>query len=456
MFKRHVVKELSAYLDNQLSERRAKKVKAHLDSCAVCVQELCRLKQLSEALKTWSLPGLSPDFDNGVKNEIVRAELQKGEVTMKKRTLAILIPSSALAMILVIAFLGSMQLYVKRGMQGRFKSAADEIRESYSQPVIRLSGGSKQQHADAAYGPYDVNGIGGDIKRNAKMVSGVVRTGMISNEGNAEYDGGWSGADSMSVVSGKDYPAQTTTEPGQGPVIIVAPVLPATGEGEKIIRTANVSLEVEDGREAFKKASLVCQELGGYLASSNFYKDKEGRQGGTITMRIPQDRFLIALDRINSLGKVESSYANSQDVSQEYANLNTQLGTAMIVYNKMLEALQKRQVTIPEATRLESELTPIRKRIEDLKNKIEYLNNAVSFTTITVNFREPLVSEKVLKENKRSIQENMLTAKINCLKLFANAIKNMPAIIATVLLLAAVLAIAYLFVYLVIRLIKRG
>jgi len=448
MFRRHVIKELSAYLDNQLSERRAKTVKAHLDSCAVCTQELFRLKKLSEALKTWSLPGLSPDFDNGVKNEIVRAELEKGEVTMKKRTVAILIPSSVLAMILVIAFLGSMQLYVKRGMQGRFKSAADEIKESYSQPVIRLSGGSKQQHADAAYGPYDVNGVGGSITRSAKMVSGVK-----SSMGD---DRSWGEEGTLSVTSSREYASQTEPASGQGSIIVVEPVLPATGEGEKIIRTANVSLEVEDGKEAFKKASLICQELGGYLASSNFYKDKEGRQGGTITMRIPKDQFLIALDRINSLGKVESSYANSQDISQEYANLNTQLGTAMIVYNKMLEALQKRQVSIPEAMRLESELTPIRKRIEDLKNKVEYLNNAVSFTTITVNFREPKVSEKVLRESRRSIQENMLTARINFLKLLGNIIKNIPAIIGITLFLSTVLAIAYLFVHLVIRLIKRG
>ncbi|MEW6075534.1 MAG: DUF4349 domain-containing protein [Candidatus Omnitrophota bacterium] len=449
MFRRHVIKELSAYLDNQLSERRAKTVKAHLDSCAVCTQELFRLKKLSEALKTWSLPGLSPDFDNGVKNKIVRAELEKGEVTMKKRTVAILIPSSVLAMILVIAFLGSMQLYVKRGLRGRLKGAVEEISESYSQPLISLSGKSKQQHADAAaFGPYDVNGAGGSITRSAKMVGGIK-----SSMGD---DRSWGEEGTLSVTSSREYASQTEPAPGQGSIIVVEPVLPATGEGKKIIRTANVNLEVEDGNEAFKRASLICQELGGYLASSNFYKDKEGRQGGTITMRIPKDQFLVALDRINSLGKVESSYANSQDVSQEYANLNTQLGTAMIVYNKMLEALQRRQVSIPEAMRLESELTPIRKRIEDLKNKVEYLNNAVSFTTITVSFHEPRVSEKVLKEQKRSIQENMLTARINFLKLLGNIIKNIPAIIGVILLLSTVLVIAYLFVLLVIRFIKRG
>ena len=69
---------------------------------------------------------------------------------------------------------------------------------------------------------------------------------------------------------------------GQGSVIIVQPVLPATGEEEKIIRSAEVRLEVEDGKVTYNKLSGICKEFNGYLGSSKFYKDKEGRESGMI------------------------------------------------------------------------------------------------------------------------------------------------------------------------------
>jgi predicted nucleic acid-binding Zn-ribbon protein len=156
------------------------------------------------------------------------------------------------------------------------------------------------------------------------------------------------------------------------------------------------------------------------------------------------------------LGKVENSFTDSRDVGQEYANLKSRLDAAMVVYNKMLEALQKRQVTIPEAVRLESELTPVLRRIEDLKNQIESLNNAVSFTTITVNFHEPSASANALKQAREDIRQSMLTAQINGVKLFAKIIQDLPSIILLVIWIAVILGAAILAKYWIVRIFKRG
>jgi hypothetical protein len=210
---------------------------------------------------------------------------------------------------------------------------------------------------------------------------------------------------------------------------------------------------VEDGKETYKKASLICQEFGGYLAESRFYRDDEGREAGTIVMRIPKDKFLAALDKINTLGKVQDIATDSQDVSQQYANLKSRLDAAMVVYNKMLEALQKRQTSIDEAARLESELTPVLQRIEQLKNQIDYLNNAISFTTITLTFYEPVVSAKVLKESRRYISQSILSAVIEGTKFLAKAL---PVAVVVGLLLGIATVIAFALKYWILRLFRRG
>lgn len=447
MNKCHVLKKISSYMDNELKAQEKFEVEEHLKSCRVCSQELDRLRILSEKLRAWHIGELGSGFDNSVRNEIVAQELERGEVKMKKRTLTILVPSGVIAGILVFLFVG--QVYVKQGVQGKLRSSTDEIGQYEPYYLSKQGSGSKGYNfvneavsdmriTDMPVQNY-VNGVGAADKMQAL-------NSVLAEANRVETDH----QHLATQASGKA--AQLYTPPGEGPVIIIQPVLPATGEGEKIIRTAEVRLEVADGKEAYNQASVVCKELGGYLAASRFYKDKEGREAGTITMRIPKDKFLTALDKLGSLGKVESSYTNSHDVSQEYANLKSRLDAAMVVYNKMVEALQKRQVTIPEAMRLESELTPILQKIEGLKNQIESLNNAVSFTTITVNFHEPEVSVKVLKETKRYVQDGLLKAKINAVHFFANVIPFLFAIIFWMIVAAVVV---YLVKYFIIKLLRK-
>ncbi len=480
MFRCHVIKELSAYLDNQLSDKQKIRIGKHLQECVLCSNELLRLKVLSEKLKTWHAPGLDADFDNSVRNEIVRRELEKGAVKMKKNTLFILVPSSVLAALLMFAFVGNF--YLRRGFQGRLADVSDgHIAGRYRESRDDLG----ERFDPKKYEPYyqksevvPVYGIkksaSSQIKNNfsnGKKEIQIVRSGAPKNRVAGNYENSLKGSyesyeeqhawvgTGVDSAETKGLQKQTETNlPVETPldnssVIVIQPVLPATGEGDKIIRTGTIKLEVENGKETYKNASLICQELGGYMSSSNFYKDSENRESGTITMRIPKEKFTLALDRLSALGKVENIDTNSQDVSQEYANLKSEMDAAMVIYNKMLDALQKRQVTIPEAIRIESELTPVLKRVQKYKNQLEALNNAVSYTTVTVTFHESKVSAKVLEESKKLIQEGMLTAKIKSVKIIAQMIPN---IVGFVFLTAIIVAVAFLIKYAIIKLFKRG
>jgi anti-sigma factor RsiW len=416
MFRSHVLKELSAYLDDQLSERMKEKVEKHLADCNNCREELSRLKQLSEQLKAWQTPDLGADFDARVRHQIVLGELEKGEVKMERKLTSKWIPSSALVVVLLMAVLTG-QFYVKRGWEGKLKSAADDVGEQVepakysanlelkSSSAVRSLQGHVRNSADAGqYEPYYVHSkVGSD--RIAEWSGSADATRNMLAAGSDAYEAG-------------DQPADS----GEGSVIVVYPVLPATAQGEKVIRDAKIMLEVVDGRAAYNKASAICQELGGYLSSSKFYKDSEGREAGTIIMRIPKDKFGAAQEKLSTLGKVEDITTDSKDVTQEYNSLKIQLDTVKVIYDKMLEAFKKRQVTIPDAIRQESELAPIRSKMENLSNRIAQLDNSISFTTITLGFHEPKVSEKTLSESRNIIKEGMITAKINFIKFMAGAI----------------------------------
>lgn len=448
MYRCYSQKKLSAYLDNQLNDKQKLEISNHIKECKTCADALMRLEALSRKLKAWQAPLVDSGFDAAVTKKIVSWELEKGDVKMKRKTIAILIPSGVLAGILVFLFVGMYSSIP--GIQGKLRESTDQVGEQFGEQVMSLS--------PATYGMDTL----GSSRKGLKFSRAQYKSQRASS-GDKSYPTLASVRNDSAILGASDrdrsYPAAKVpfnenypVDEGQGAVIVIQPGLPATGQGEKVIRTGVVSLEVEDGKQAYKKVSDLCQELGGFLASSNFYRDNEGREAGTITLRIPKDKFTTALDRLSALGKVRGINTDSKDVSQEYANLSSQLDAAMVVYKKMLEALQKKQVTIPEAVRLESELTPILRRVQNLKDKVESLDNLISFTTITVTFYEARVSLKALKDSGRFVRESILAAGIKAVQLFAKAI---PIIIVLAIALAISIVIVVLVKNLVIRFFKR-
>lgn len=456
MFRRHVLKDLSSYIDNQLSERKKQKVENHLKECKICSEELAKLKLLSEKLKTWQVAGPDSNFESSVSGGIVQEELKKEEVKMKNKTWTILIPSGVIAGILVFLFVG--QTYLKRNMQGQLRTATDEIVEQYSP-------NKKQYESD-----YLSRQIGKDMliskavghEKVSEKVSygdlGDLRfEGTATNQfvSNAASEGGFSKISRVSPAESSGYKANLEASLGEGSVIVIQPSLPAIGEGDKIIRYADVWLEVKDGADTYTRAGEICVKYGGYIHHSDFRKDTEGREAGSITMRIPKEKYAVVLDELRGLGIVENVNTSSQDVSQQYVSLKAELEAAMKVYEKALEALKKRQPTVSDAVRMESELTPILKRVENLKNQLDKLENSVNFATVNIYFHEPKVSLKVLKETKKDIQQSMITARINAVKLFAKIIKAIPNIIVFVVWAAIVIAALFLLKYWIVRLFKR-
>lgn len=451
MFNRHVSENLSSYLDNELSDKERLEVELHLKSCQACAQELAQLEALSLKLKAWAAPELREGFESVVRDKIVRQEIERGRVPMDKKTLKVLIPSGVLAGILLLVFVNAA---VTRGLQGRMRESADYRGAQYSSRLIEakknealsygLASGKQrmiekramrlakaQQRDDKMYEKsFSTSQYEPYYSEQSMMQTQSARKNEGMSFGGSAYKNTISQVATVEGSSARDrgrlkletLSAKTETineeSPGDGTIIVVQPSLPATGIGDMIIRTAEVRLEVVDAKQAYAKVNLVCKDLGGYVTASNFEEDAMSH----IMLRIPKDKFTEALDKLGGLGKVENISSNSQDVHQQYANLKTELDTVMIVYNKMVEALKKKQATIPDVVRLESQLNPVLNRIERLKNALETLNNSVSLTTITVYFHESEISTNALKKGVRFIRESLIVAGLNLIKIVSRAI----------------------------------
>ena len=131
MFTHFKIKRLiSAYLDNEVSEKEKNLVEEHLKKCTFCRKYYESLQKLSSTLGKYKEEELSPDLEQRIKSNFL-GEKYKGVAKMKNKRLIFGISSGALAILIMFVFVGHLQSYLKHSLE-EGHAPIDEIGKQYS------------------------------------------------------------------------------------------------------------------------------------------------------------------------------------------------------------------------------------------------------------------------------------------------------------------------------------
>ena len=163
--------------------------------------------------------------------------------------------------------------------------------------------------------------------------------------------------------------------------------------GDRVIRTADLSLRVEDGKfnDAFERASSVAAELGGFVASSSTLEGSEDRgrlASGRIVVRIPSESFDDALKRFRDLGEVVDESQEGTDVSAEFLDLEGRLKHLRSQEAFFLRLIDEAE-TISDLIQIQGQLSNVQLQIEQIQGRINFLKDRTDFATISVSLFEP-------------------------------------------------------------------
>ena len=177
-------------------------------------------------------------------------------------------------------------------------------------------------------------------------------------------------------------------------------VVPPIGEGPKVIRTAQVAVEVRNGAfdSTLDKLFAISTSLGGYISGSVAAADSGSLRTGTITFQVPTDKFNQAVSDVRALGTVQNLAIGGQDVSAQYVDLQARLKNEEAQRDAMLSLLQQAK-TVSEIIQVQTQLGQITAQIEQLKGQIAYYDHATSFSTISVSVHEAAVAVKPATDN---------------------------------------------------------
>lgn len=177
-----------------------------------------------------------------------------------------------------------------------------------------------------------------------------------------------------------DAPEPARQEPKREVAASEATALAPQRDTSKIIYTAKFTMAVSKVEESLATVERIARDQGGFLAVKH---DRE------IVVRVPREKFEIAMAAIGKTGDVLHRDIQAQDVTEEVVDLEIRIKNAHAMQDRLKALLQK--AAVKEAIEIEKELNRVTQELELLEGKIKVLKDKIAYSTITVVF-EPRTS----------------------------------------------------------------
>jgi hypothetical protein len=165
--------------------------------------------------------------------------------------------------------------------------------------------------------------------------------------------------------------------------------LAAMFAARKLIRSAEVFLEVARYEEAAARALRIAEANGGYPAETSASHTGEGVRGGSLLLRIPNDRFPRVLEGLKAVGKVRSETISTEEVSLAYTDLETRVRVKREAASRLREILRGRTAKLSDILEVEQALMAIVEEIEQMEGQRRFYDNRVALSTIRLVISEP-------------------------------------------------------------------
>jgi len=202
----------------------------------------------------------------------------------------------------------------------------------------------------------------------------------------------------MDSVGVSDTYESVLTEGGE----MVEPDVATTPENLKIIKSASLRYKVKSLEMASKRMNLIFNQFQAYISDQRFQNNlyqKENR----LVIKVPTKNFSTLVDSLGVVAEfIDFVNITSQDVTEEYMDIESRLKTKLEVKERYETILRKNARTIEDILATEEKLGIIQEEIEVAQGRIKYLTNKVTFSTVELSIYEAVDYKEQPNTFKRS------------------------------------------------------
>jgi len=172
-------------------------------------------------------------------------------------------------------------------------------------------------------------------------------------------------------------PAENHSSPARSPTI-----------PRKIIYDARINLVVESLSATEQAILKLIDEHNGFLAESDQSSLTDHQRRGTWRVRVPVDHFQAFVSAVGRLGEVRQNHVGSQDVTEEFFDLEARIRNKREEEKRLLKHLADSTGKLEDILAVEKELSRVRGEAEQMEGRLRFLANRTELSTITIEAME--------------------------------------------------------------------
>lgn len=153
----------------------------------------------------------------------------------------------------------------------------------------------------------------------------------------------------------------------------------------KLIKNGTLEFETQDLQTTLNTIKQAADAAGGYIANEHSTTN-HSQFWNSVTVRMPSsefDNFIIQVSR--GVDKFDKREIKSQDVTEEYVDLQARIEAKKKLENRYLEIL-KTADTVKDILQVEAEAGKIREDIERAEGRLRFLESKTSLSTVNIGF----------------------------------------------------------------------
>ncbi len=171
--------------------------------------------------------------------------------------------------------------------------------------------------------------------------------------------------------------------------------IPKSDWTKKIIKTANVTLELNDYHLFNNSVHNILQNYGAYISNEQ-QTQSDGKINNQLSIKVPVDRFenLIGYLTAEKKNKVLQKEIASSDVTAEYVDTRSRIETKKQLRAKYYDLLKDAK-KMDDVLQVHAEINSITEEIEAASGRMEYISHQAVYSTINLQYFQILDASKI-------------------------------------------------------------
>jgi hypothetical protein len=161
----------------------------------------------------------------------------------------------------------------------------------------------------------------------------------------------------------------------------------------KLIRNANVELEIVSFDDAVQKITAFAKQEHGYVATTDSQKQANGKLRGQVVVKVLPENLDLFLQKLRGLGELKNQTLGTEDVTKAYFDTDARLKNARVMEQRLIDMLKTKTGKVSDLLQVEKELARVREEIEKMQGELKYWDSQIQFATVTISLAEKDMEE---------------------------------------------------------------